>query len=228
MNWLGLPSQNGLQFNELLQGCLHPGRPEGRLVQQGNRLTIQGRSRRIGRNPKETKMNINDQFPTKYLKASDLGGQSVNVVMSHVANDKVGDDQKPILFFQGHQKGLVLNKTNARNVANIYGPETDGWQGKAMLLVPVMVDFQGQSTPALRLHPPGLADPARVQAQTVSPATPVQTPLIRSNTVTAPANAGGIVVEQPPAGGFTEANPPPVGSPVTPQAQADIDDEIPF
>lgn len=98
-------------------------------------------------------MNINDAFPSKFLKAGDLEGEVI-VTMRHVENDTIGDDTKPVLYFDGWDKGLVLNKTNAMNIAQIYGPETSGWLGKSMTMTTAWVDFQGRSVESIRLYPP--------------------------------------------------------------------------
>ncbi len=74
-------------------------------------------------------MNINDQFPSKYLKAADLQGRNVTVKMARVEQEKIGDDMKLILYFQGKERGVVLNKTNANNIASLYGGETEDWYG---------------------------------------------------------------------------------------------------
>jgi hypothetical protein len=76
--------------------------------------------------------NINDAFPSKYLKASDLDGENVTVTITHVAFEEVGKDKemRPILFYEGSEKGIVLNKTNATNISKLYGSETDDWGGK--------------------------------------------------------------------------------------------------
>jgi len=66
----------------------------------------------------------------------------------------MGDDTKLVLYFAGKEKGLVLNKTNANNIAAIYGTDTDGWVGKSVVLVEALVDFQGRSVPAIRVRGP--------------------------------------------------------------------------
>lgn len=107
-------------------------------------------------------MHIDSAFPSKYLKASDLQGRNVTVKMGRVEQEKIGDDMKLILYFQGKEKGVVLNKTNANNVASIYGGETEDWYGKEITLVEAMVDFQGKSVPAIRMRaPPRGTAPAR-------------------------------------------------------------------
>jgi hypothetical protein len=39
-----------------------------------------------------------------------------------------------VVYFQGKQKGLVTNKTNANNIAALYGDDTDDWIGQKIML----------------------------------------------------------------------------------------------
>jgi len=97
-------------------------------------------------------MNINDVYPSKYLKASDLQGKEITVTMDRVEEESVGQDgdTKPVLYFQGKQKGIVLNKTNSNNIMGAYGAETDNWSGKQIVLYSTYVDFAGKSVEAIR------------------------------------------------------------------------------
>lgn len=97
-------------------------------------------------------MNINDVFPSDYLKANDLKGRKVKVTIQHVEVKKIGDDTKPVIYFDGKDKGLVLNKTNGMVIAAAYGPETEGWQGRSIFLYSAKVPFQGQMVDALRVE----------------------------------------------------------------------------
>lgn len=99
-------------------------------------------------------MNINEVFPSKYLKAADLQGRQVTVKIDHAEQELVGDDRKLILYFQGKEKGLVCNKTNANNIAYLYGPDTDDWRGCEITLFEAMVDFQGKTVAAIRVRAP--------------------------------------------------------------------------
>ena len=51
-------------------------------------------------------MKISSAFPSKYLKAADLQGKQVTVVMSHVTMETIGDDERPVLYFKG--KDIVI------------------------------------------------------------------------------------------------------------------------
>lgn len=102
--------------------------------------------------PEDDDMNINNAFPSNYLKASELQGRDITVTMNSVAYETIGQDRKPVLYFQGAKKGMVLNKTNANNIAQLYGPETEGWAGKKITLFSCMVDYQGRSVEAIRIR----------------------------------------------------------------------------
>lgn len=98
--------------------------------------------------------NINDAFPSNYLKSSDLNGGQPVVVIDRVEFEAVGRDKemKPVLYFEGKEKGLVLNKTNAKNIANLVGSfETDEWTGFRVRLYATHVEFQGETVEAIRI-----------------------------------------------------------------------------
>lgn len=101
-------------------------------------------------------MNVNDAFSSKYIKHSDLNGKRIAVTIARVAVEKVGQGQdarqKPVLYFQGKEKGLALNKTNAFTVSKIIGsPDTDHWTGHRIVLFPDTTLFQGQMVDCVRI-----------------------------------------------------------------------------
>ncbi len=101
--------------------------------------------------------SINDSFPSKYLKASDIPEEGITATMRLVTFEKIGADDKgpkPVLFVEEYDKGIVINKTNATNIAKLYGDETDDWPGKKVRIETAWVDFQGQSVEAIRIYPP--------------------------------------------------------------------------
>jgi hypothetical protein len=155
-------------------------------------------------------MKISSAFPSKYLKASDLQDRNVTVTMSHVELEDVGDaERKPVLYFRDKQKGLVLNKTNARTIAAVYGDDTRQWETKPIVLFPAMVDFRGDSIEAVRVR---------------IPQPPVAAP--PPSTVRPQPERGFHESENPGDGLGDEANPPPL--PRTKPYAADLNDEIPF
>lgn len=105
-------------------------------------------------------MLMSEAFPSEYLRAADLQNRQVRAVIDRVELREVGDDHKPVLFFQNKEKGVVLNKTNATMIAAAYGDETDAWIGKEIILFSMMVSFQGRMQPGIRVQIPQPRKPA--------------------------------------------------------------------
>ena len=97
-------------------------------------------------------MKISSAFPSEYLKASDLQGHAVPVKMSHVTMVDLNGEPKPVLHFQGKERGMILNKTNANKITEMFGDDTDDWEGGEVILYEAMVDFQGKTVPAIRIR----------------------------------------------------------------------------
>jgi hypothetical protein len=100
-------------------------------------------------------MKISSAFPSKYLKAADLQSRTIKLAIDRVQVEDLGDEEKPILYFKGKSKGLVLNKTNSDVLAATLGDETEEWAGKEIELYPDKTHFQGKLVDCLRLRVPG-------------------------------------------------------------------------
>ena len=97
---------------------------------------------------------IDDLFPSRFLKAADLKGQKRTLTISKITSEEVGKDKKaePIIYFQKCTKGLVLNKTNAKRIAEVLGSKAlADWPGKSVALYSKMVEFAGDLVPAIRI-----------------------------------------------------------------------------
>jgi hypothetical protein len=97
-------------------------------------------------------VNINDEFPSKYLKAADLQGHAVKLTIRDVVTEQINTDRKLIMYFNNRDKGMVLNKTNARTIGDVFGEDTDDWLGKAVEVFAMKVDFQGRMVDGLRVR----------------------------------------------------------------------------
>jgi hypothetical protein len=107
-------------------------------------------------------MNINDSFPSNYLKASDLGTTEPVVTIDRVEHEPVGRDRemKAVLYFQGKEKGVVLNKTNAKKITELLGsPETDEWSGFKIRLYATTTEFAGETVECIRVKAAGVPKP---------------------------------------------------------------------
>jgi hypothetical protein len=114
-------------------------------------------------------MNISKAYPSNYLKASDIESENLVLTIAGIAMESVGQEkeQKPVLYFQEIEKGVVLNKTNANTISQVLGtPETDNWIGQKIALYAAEVEFQGKTVESIRvrLRAPRAAQP-QPQAQ---------------------------------------------------------------
>ena len=93
---------------------------------------------------------------SKYLKAADLGNRRVTVTIQNTSYEPMkddGTDKKIVVYFQGKDKGLALNKTNAETIAYFHGDDTEMWRGQPIELFTTMVEYGGKSVPAIRIAP---------------------------------------------------------------------------
>ena len=96
-------------------------------------------------------MKISELNPSNYLKATDLKGSAIELVMSGFTVEEIGGDKKGVVHFKQTKKGFVLNKTNSSRIATMHGDETDNWVGKSIVLQPEHVDFKGETVLAIRV-----------------------------------------------------------------------------
>jgi hypothetical protein len=119
--------------------------------------------------------NINDSFPSNYLKASDIRGAEPIVTIDHVAFEPVGrtKEMKAVAYFKGKEKGLVLNKTNATKICSIACSQlTEDWDGVRIKLYATETEFAGEMTECIRIK----AAPANGARQAAPPPPPPTVP----------------------------------------------------
>lgn len=106
-------------------------------------------------------MNIEEAFPSKYLKAADLQGQAVIAKIATVKMEKLGEDNRPMLYFVGKDKGLPINKSNKNKLVELFGAETDDWTGQTIEMFVILTDYKGEQVEAIRLRAPRATAAAR-------------------------------------------------------------------
>jgi len=99
-------------------------------------------------------MNVRSLFPSNFVAAEDLQGRDVTVQIARIVKEKVGRDQeeRPVLYFAGMARGMVLNKTNAKRIASLYGGETEAWLGQSITLYPSETEFGDETVPCVRVR----------------------------------------------------------------------------
>lgn len=106
-------------------------------------------------------MKTSEMFPSKWIKCSDLQGRRATVTIDHMDFEDLGDGQKPVVYFVGKEKGLVLNRTNALAIEELLGDETDNWPSGRICLVPSKTMYQGKRVDCIRVEPAPAGAPAR-------------------------------------------------------------------
>ena len=122
-------------------------------------------------------MRMRDALPGRYLSGDDLDGEVVvtieRVVMESFRDPRTRvETRKPVMYFQRAKRGLIVNRTNWRTVADLYGDESDNWTGKRIVLVPAMVDAYGKQTKAVRVRPTRPPEPRLANASPLMEAPP--------------------------------------------------------
>jgi len=97
-------------------------------------------------------------YDSDYLYAFHLQGKDVTVKIARVTGGElVGEggrkSRKPLVFFEGKEKPLALNKTNGKCIAAMYGSDTKEWVGKYVTLYPTTTNFGGESRDCVRIRP---------------------------------------------------------------------------
>jgi hypothetical protein len=118
-------------------------------------------------------MLIGAAFPSKYIKAADLQGQTLRLAIANVVVEDIGNNEhKPVVYFAGWDKGMVLNKTNANHIAAYLGDETTAWTGHQIAVYSTKVEFRGDYVDGIRIKfpAPDAAAPAPTAAPVAQPA----------------------------------------------------------
>ena len=110
-------------------------------------------------------MDVNQMFPSKYLKGSELTGP-VTVTIARVAKEKTykpGEGQTDIfvLYCEKATRGVVLSKPLAFSIAQALGEtNTDNWTGQAVTLFPQPMTVAGKNLIAIRARAAAIPQPA--------------------------------------------------------------------
>lgn len=101
-------------------------------------------------------MNIykTELFP--YLEGDSLAGKEFEMTIKDFGSEmmpdhKGADELKYTLQFNETDKSLILNKTNAKRLAVLFGPETNEWKGKRIVLYTEEVKAFGKLHNAIRI-----------------------------------------------------------------------------
>lgn len=110
-----------------------------------------------------------EMIQSKFLRKEDFEEDQICSIRG-VRLEDVGNtgEQRWVIYFREHQKGMVLNVTSIRVLEAAFGDDSDDWKGKTVTVyVDPNVSFQGRVVGGLRLKPPAkqkAAAPAKAPA----------------------------------------------------------------
>ena len=159
---------------------------------------------------------------SKYLRAEDLKRDTkfrIKAVTEEVFEKDGKPERKPVLWFTTDHRGLVLNKTNNRTIRGAFGDPFANWIGKIIVVFPMVAEFRGKMTPALRVRIP---PPKQASHQPAAPQQPVM-----SGNGAAAAPLAAAPAAPPAAAALAAVDPELEPDPVKP-IREELDDEIPW
>ncbi len=122
-----------------------------------------------GQTEENAGMDINQVYHGQHLKAEEMQGRDACLTIQNVSVAQFDEGNKLVLGFHNTDRTLVLNKTNARMIAEMYGTETNGWIGKQITFGPDKVEFQGRIVDAIRVRYVAAQQPAQPATATNGP-----------------------------------------------------------
>jgi len=105
-------------------------------------------------------------FP--FIEGDMLGDKGAVRVIKGARHEEVADPRtggkikKLMLVFHGTSKRLILNKTNAKRVIKLYGPNTDAWRDQPIELYAEEVKAFGSTHNSVRVREKKPAMPADI------------------------------------------------------------------
>jgi len=106
----------------------------------------------------EERRHIYELFdPGKYVQAFELDGRDHIATIQRVVGEMVEGEEgrkakKPVLYLAEWPRPLVLNKTNAKVLIGLYGPDYREWSGKRFVMFPTVVKFGKDDVDAIRFR----------------------------------------------------------------------------
>ena len=150
-------------------------------------------------------MNMTDYLTSNYINAESIASDvrieaTIASVRSREFEEKGEVKVKPVVYLDTGE-GVVLNQTRLRRLVAAYGPNSDNWIGKTIVISRGSTLYEGKTVPAVHIDPivaPRVAAEPRPRLVTVE-------------------SGKGAPAEKAPV--YAERSPPPISV---------IDDDIPF
>jgi hypothetical protein len=108
-------------------------------------------------------VTLNDAFPSKYLKATDLAEPAIATIklaeLERIKGFDGKEQPKVVLYFAKKLKPLPLNRTNFESVGDICGSyDSDDFPGTKIELYATKTSMNGKVMDCVRIRPPGAVE----------------------------------------------------------------------
>jgi hypothetical protein len=101
-------------------------------------------------------MDARGYFQSKgtYMNASHVQDGELNLTIGNVELEKMprNDEEKIVIYFQEHERGLPLNKSNGDTLIVAFGADTADWVGGKVTVFKVLTKFDGEAREGVRLR----------------------------------------------------------------------------
>ncbi len=97
-------------------------------------------------------------YDATYVRAWDLPpGQDIVMVIDRVEGVEIKGidktERRPVVYFKGAKKGLVLNKGMGKTIKTLYGSRVKDWVGQPISLYATQCSAFGETHDVIRVRP---------------------------------------------------------------------------
>jgi hypothetical protein len=98
--------------------------------------------------------NWRDALPSQWLKAADFEKPGL-LTIRKFSIEQLGDDKRPVVWFDEVEKGLALNIVNGSTIEDICGSaDPERWVGHKIVCFKTQTDYQGKRVDCIRIRAP--------------------------------------------------------------------------
>jgi hypothetical protein len=114
-------------------------------------------------------MHWKAMFKGEFIAAVEFGDKQPTLTIASVKLCKLESEDgrqkdKGVVFFEGKDRGWVMNRTNATCLAAMFGDDTASWNGKRVTLYATLVQVGKKKEPRIRVKgSPDLPKPVPVE-----------------------------------------------------------------
>ena len=98
-------------------------------------------------------MDMRQKFPSRYYKPEDFTGD-VRLTMASVHDELIFAEQRPVLYFRGQEKGLVINGARNKSLIDLFGYESNQWVGQDVVLFATTTMVGNKAKPTIGVKKP--------------------------------------------------------------------------